>query len=257
MLGGRGERPGAVALVGIDGRGGRLGAVAELRDVAEALALGAKRVLLARLQPVRVLDQRLELVQPRALGDGPVLQLLDAPPGRDEVAPRLPGVLPPDPLRRPGERVEQVELVRRPRQPPLRELAREREQPVGRGDEVVARHAAPPRVGPRAPVDADTPGDDEPRLVLRPQVLERLEAPPRRRSPPARRAPPPRTPPSPPRRRGRVALRPEQQPDRLRDDRLPGAVSPVSATSPGASSSSASRMRTRFSIRSLRSTSRS
>src|SRR6185295_3359334 len=119
---------------------------AELRDVAEALALGAKRLLLARLEPVRVLDQRLELVQSRALRVGAVLQLLDAPPGRDEAAPRLPRLLPPHALGRPGECVEQVELVRRPRKPPLRELAREREEPVGRGDEVVARHAAPPCV---------------------------------------------------------------------------------------------------------------
>ena len=201
VFGGRRERPGALALVGIDRRCGRMGAVAELRDVAEALALGTKRVLLPRLQPVRVLDQRLELVQPRALGVGAVLQLLDAPPGRDEAAPRLPGLLPPRPLRRPGERVEQVELVRRPREPPLRELAGEREQPVGRGDEVVACHAAAPRVGARAPVGANAPGDDEPRLVVRPAGRGAPRGRPRRRSPPARRAPPPRRPPSPPRRR--------------------------------------------------------
>ena len=66
--------------------------------------------------------------------------------------------------------------MRRPREPPLRELAREREQPVGRGDEVVACHAAAPRVGARAPVCANAAGDDEPRLVVRPQVAERLEA---------------------------------------------------------------------------------
>ena len=223
VFGGSRERPGALALVGIERRCGRMGAVAELRDVAEALALGTKRLLLPRLQPVRVLDQRLELVQPRALGVGAVLQLLDAPPGRDEAAPRLPGLLPPRPLRRPGERVEQVELVRRPREPPLRELAGEREQPVGRGDEVVACHAAAPRVGARAPVGANAAGDDEPRLVVRPEVVERLEAVLVEEALRhvelrlhvglrARRADEPR-----------VTFRPEQQPDRLREDRLPGA----------------------------------
>ena len=114
----------------------------------------------------------------------------------------------------------------RARQTSLRELAGEREQAFGRGDEVIARDGAPPGVGPRAPVGRDASRDDETRLVVRPEVAQRLEA--FLVEEPvghvqlrldvrlgARGAD-----------RGRVALRAEQEADRLGHDRLAGARLP-------------------------------
>ena len=109
------------------------------------------------------------------------------------------------------------------RKPALGELPGERKQPLGRCDEVVAGNAATPRVGARAPVLRHAPGDHEPGLVGGPQVAERLEA--VLVEEPvgdvelcldirlgARRAD-----------GGPVALRAEQEADRLRDDGLAGA----------------------------------
>jgi len=95
---------------------------------------------------------------------------------RRECAPPVACPVPSHPLLGTGERVEEIELVRGPREPPLRELSREREQPVGRGNEVVAGHAAAPGVCTGASVCSHAAGDDEPRLVVRPQVAQRLEA---------------------------------------------------------------------------------
>ena len=146
------------------------------------------------------------------------------------------------------------ELMRWPGEPSLRELAREGEQPVRGGDEIVASDRPPPRVGTRAPVGRYPPGDDEARLVFGTQVAERLE--PVLLEESLRNVQlglDVRLGPRCADGRG-VALRPEQEADRWVKIVLPAPVSPVSATSPGASSRSASRMRTRFSIRSLRST---
>ena len=78
-LGGRGERAGALPVVRLDRRHGGLGALAELGDVPHPLAFGAERVLLARLEPVGVLDERLELGEPRPLGVGAALELVEPP----------------------------------------------------------------------------------------------------------------------------------------------------------------------------------
>ena len=154
-------------------------------------------------------------------------------------------------LGRARERVEHRELVARPREPPLLELAAHREQALDRGGDVLARGAAPPRVGARAPVGEDPPRDDERLLALGPQLRERAErvvvgqvelrldvrlA--------AGRAD-----------RRRVAARAEQQADRVREDRLARAgLAGDRVQARRRSSSSASRMRTRFSMRSRRST---
>jgi hypothetical protein len=71
--------------------------------------------------------------------------------------------------------VEDVELVARPREPALLELAGHRDQPFGRGGEVLARDRAPPRVRARAAVAEDAPRQHEARLVLRRQLGERGE----------------------------------------------------------------------------------
>ena len=161
-----------------------------------------------------------ELGEPLPLGVCAALELVEPPRGGGERAPGVPGLAATHALVGPHEGVEQVELVGRPREPPLRELAGEREQPVGRGHEVVAGDAATPRVRPGAPVGGDAPGDHEAGLVVGPKLPERLE--PLLVEEPLRDvelgldvrlgAGGPDG--------GGVALRAEQQPDRLRDDRL-------------------------------------
>ena len=120
-----------------------------------------------------------------------------------------------------AERIEDVELERRTREPALLELARHRDEALHRGCDILARDRPAPRVCARAPVAEDPPRDDEPGLALGPQLGERgelvvVEEPFRhvelgldvRLGPVAAD-------------RRRVGARPEQQPDRLREDRLP------------------------------------
>ena len=161
-----------------------------------------------------------ELGEPLALGVGAALEVVESPCGRGERAPGVPGLAATHALVGPDEGVEQVELVGRAREPPLRELPGERQQPVGGGHEVVAGDAATPGVRPGAPVGGDAPGDHEAGLVVGPKLPERLE---------------PLLVEEPLRHvqlgldvrlgtggadGGSVALRAEQEPDRLRDDRL-------------------------------------
>ena len=74
-----------------------------------------------------------------------------------------------------GERVEHAALVRGAREAPLLELAAHREQRLGRGRDVFARGASPPRVGARAPVREDPPREHDVVLALGPQLGERAE----------------------------------------------------------------------------------
>ena len=74
-LGRGGKRARSLSVVRLDRRGSGLRPLRELRDVAEPLALGAERVLLARHEPLGVLDERRELLEPRALRAGPLLEL--------------------------------------------------------------------------------------------------------------------------------------------------------------------------------------
>ena len=200
------------------------------------------------LEAVRVGDERAQLVEPR-LGRGRVAgQLVVGAARGGQLAPgaarRARGV------GRAGERVEHRELVGRPREPALLELAAHREQRLDRRGDVLARGAPAPGVGARAAVGEDPPREDERLLALGAQLGELAErlvvgqvelrldvglVRRRRRS-------------APPRRARRAAGR-----SRSRGSSCPRPVSPVIAFSPGSSSSSASRMRTRFSIRSRRS----
>ena len=118
------------------------------------------------------------------------------------------------------EGVEDVELVRGPRETPLLELSRHRDQPLGRRGKVFACDRASPCVCTGAAVGEDPPRERQARLVLRLQVGERrdlavveeafgylqlgLDVRLASCGPD----------------RGRVALDAEQQPDRLREDRL-------------------------------------
>ena len=119
--------------------------------------------------------------------------------------------------------VEHVELVRGPGEPALLELAGHRDQALGGGREILSRDRAAPGVRARAAVPEDTPGEHEAGLVLGRELgeagqllvveeaLRQVElgldvglA--------GRGAD-----------RAGVALRAEQEADRLREDRLPGA----------------------------------
>ena len=119
---------------------------------------------------------RAELRETLPLGVRAALDLLQPPVCGDERAPRVPRLGSPGELVVSGERVEQVELVRRPSQPPLRELAGQREQPLRTGDHVLARDAPPPRVRARAAVGCHASRDDQTRLVVGPEVAKRLQA---------------------------------------------------------------------------------
>ena len=164
-----------------------------------------------------------KLCQARPLAVGALFELLDTPGRRGKRAPRIPRFRPACALLGADERVEQLELVARTRKPPLSELAGEREQPVRGGDEVVAGDAPAPGVSAGATVAIHAARDDEPGLVVRPQLAQRLHAVLVEEALGdvelrldvrlgACRAD-----------GCSVALRAEQQPDRLGDDRLPRA----------------------------------
>ena len=186
--------------------------------MAQPLALGAQLVLRVGAQSLRRGGERAQLVEPRRRGVGVARDLLVAPPRGGQLAPGRSRLGPSQLV--PGERVEHVELVRRPRETALLELAGHGEQPLHERRHVLARCAPPPGVGARAAVREDAARDDEAVLVLRPQLGERLElvlVEQRLRQVELRldvclvRARPDVR---------RVAARAEQQPDRLRQDRL-------------------------------------
>ena len=253
-LGGAGEACGPFAVVGRERLGGRLGGGRELGDVPEPLPLGAQALLGVRLEPLGGRGERGELLEPRGGGCCVAGELVVAAAGGGELAPRDARLAPAAPLLLAAEGVEHVELVGRPAEAALLELARHRDQPLGRGGEVLARDAAAPRVGARAPVREHAAREHEALLAVGPQLGERLEA--LLVEHPV----------------GHVQLgldvglagaradveasplAPSRSPIACARIVFPAPVSPVIAFSPGPSSSSASRMSTRFSIRSRRST---
>jgi hypothetical protein len=120
------ERRGALAVLGCQ-RVRRLGSgLRELGHMPEPLALSPERVLAVRLEPIGVLDEGLQLREPRRLLRGACAQLLVAPAGRAEGTPGRPQLGPHPELVVTDERVEDVELVRGPGEPALLELARHR-----------------------------------------------------------------------------------------------------------------------------------
>ena len=150
----------------------------------------------------------------------------------------------------PRERIEHVALVGRPRETALLELAAHRDQRLRGGRDVLARRAPPPGVRPGAAVGEDPPREHDVVLAFRPQLGERAE---RLVVDAVELGLDVRLVPGGADQR-RIALRAEQETDRVREDRLPAPVSPVIAFSPRPSSSSASRIRTRFEMRRRRST---
>ena len=190
-------------------------------------------------------------------GTGVAGQVFVAPLRRFQLPPGQRGFPTPLELLGAAERVEHVELERRARKPPLLELPRHRDQALCGGRNILARDRASPRIRSRPPVGEHPPREHEPRLAFGSQLGERgqflvVEEPVRN-----------------------VELRLDVGLGRVGADRgsiclcaekrarwparrssSPAPVSPVTAFSPGPNERSASRMRTRFSIRSLRSKTR-
>ena len=183
----------------------------------QALPLGAQLVLLARAEALGVGRERAELLEARLGGRRVPRELVVRTPCRRE--------LPPGAARgarsvgRPGVGVQRRELVRGPCEPALLELAAHGEQRLDRRRDVLARGAPAPGVGARAPVGEDPPREDERLLALRAELGELAEGLVVRevelgldvrlvggRSD-----------------HRRLPTGAEQEPDRVREDRLPGA----------------------------------
>src|SRR5581483_3504958 len=189
----------------------------EVGHVADPLALGAQPLLVVRLHSLRVLDERAELGEPRPGERGVRGQFLVAAASGLERAPRITRFGTARELLLPAEAIEHLELVGRPREPPLLELARHRDDALDHRGNVLPRGGPAPRVRARAAVGEDAAGDEQRVLVLRPQLAELVEL--RReielsldvrlRAGSADEA--------------FAALRTEEQAERLREDRLPRA----------------------------------
>ena len=188
-----------------------------------------------RSQPVGALDEVAQRLDARRRRAGVAGDLVVVPSRRDRARAR-PARASPSPLEllRADEGVQHVELVGGPREPPLLELARHRDQPLRRGGEILARDRAPPRVRPRAAVGEHAAREDEARLVLRPQLGERLRARSSSKNPSgtsssastyASLAAGPTA--------AGIALDAEQQPDRLGEDRLARAGLAAEHVEPG------------------------
>src|SRR6185436_1559917 len=145
----------ALPVVGREGERGGRGGLGQLRDVTEALALVAQLVLGLRLEAGRVLRQRAQLGDALGGRGGVARQLVVAAPCGLERAPRASRLAAPTLLLVADERVEHVELVRRPREAALLELARHRDQPLRRSSDVLACRAPAPGVGAGAAVGED------------------------------------------------------------------------------------------------------
>ena len=139
------------------------------------------------------------------------------PPRRHQLAPRRARFRTPLQLLVATEPVEDLELVRGTRKPPLLELAGHGDDALDRGGHVLAGGRSPPGIGAGPPVTEHPPGYEQRVFVLGPEIGQLVELVRdvelgldiglRARGPDERV----------------VALRPEQEPDSLREDRLPGA----------------------------------
>jgi len=181
--------------------------------VAKPLALGAKLRLGAGLQPFRVVDERTELGDALLTRGRAVPQVVEPPSRSRDLSPGDSRLGAPHSVFR--IRVEDGELERRTREPALLELTRHRDRPFRRRRHVLARRRTSPRIGARAAVPEDAAREHDAGLVLRPQLGEHvrrlaveldLDVRLRRGRPDHRR----------------VGACPEQEPDRLGEDRLPG-----------------------------------
>ena len=148
------------------------GGLGQLGDVAEPLAFRAEGVLRARHETLGPLDELPQLLEPLGAPRFRARELVPMPAGGRELPPGACVVGTQTELLLADERVEDVELERRPREAPLLELARHREQPLHERRKVLPRDCAAPGVGSGAAVGEDPPRRDEPGLFLRPELGE-------------------------------------------------------------------------------------
>ena len=140
--------------------------------MAKPLPLGPERVLPARLEAFRGLGERGQLGEASLLGRGSARQLVVPLPCCCELAPGDPRLSAAPELRLAAVRVEHVELVRGPGEPPLLELAGHRDQPLRCGREVLAGDGAAPGVGARSAVREHAAREHEAGLILRCELGE-------------------------------------------------------------------------------------
>jgi hypothetical protein len=191
--------------------------------VAHSFAFCAEPLLVVRLQALRVLDERAQL------GDSSLgrrlarLELGVAAPRLERLPPRHARVSAPCSLLVADKRIQNVELVGGACKPSLLELPRHSDRPFGDHGEILTCRASSPRVGAGPSVGEDPAGQHEAVLALRAELREcfgtllledrlrqielRLDV----RLVRARAD------------EARVALRAEQETDRLGEDRLAGA----------------------------------
>ena len=129
--------------------------------MAQPLSVDAQPLLFPLLHAFRVLRQRAQLGQ-TGLGERRIRgQLLVALAGYLQLAPcgsqRL--------AVNAGETIQQLELIRRPREAPLLELARHRNDPLDRGGDVLACRSTAPGVRARPPVCEHATRDQQRVLV--------------------------------------------------------------------------------------------
>ena len=215
--------PGGSLLLGVERLGARGRRVRQLRHVPEPSPLGQQPVLVPGVHPLGARDELGELRQALGAARGRSGKLVAAAASRDQPAPGPLELGAATQLLLADEGVQDVELMRGSGEAALLELAGHREQPLDERREVLTRDGPAPRVRARSPVREHPPRGDEPLLPGRPQLGDGLE---------------PRVVEDPlwevelgldvrllrPRAEVRgVAGRAEQEPDRLRQDRLPGA----------------------------------
>ncbi len=147
----------------------------EIGDVAQPLALGLQPLLVAGAEPGRALDQLGQLRQMRLPPRRRLGQLVAAAARGGQLLPG-PGVLgAAAQLLLAGERVEDVELVGGAGKTALLELARHGDQPLDERGQLLARDAAAPGVGARAPVGEDPPRGDQTRFLCGLELGDRGE----------------------------------------------------------------------------------
>ena len=140
----------------------------ELVHVPEPFPLAAQRILGVRGEAFGVLDERPQLGQPSLLVGSPLPELVMALAGSAQLAPGGPELDSEPELLLAGKRIEDIQLVGRPGQAALLELAGHRDQPLASSSEILARRASAPRVRARAPVGEHAPCEHKPFLALGP-----------------------------------------------------------------------------------------
>jgi hypothetical protein len=143
--------------------------------VPEPLALATQLILSTGLEPRRVVDERPQLRKPRLCSSGAGLHLVVATPGSGQFPPGGSEFGTPALLLVPEEGIENVQLVGRPREPALLELAGHGDEPLAGGGEIFSRSGAAPGIRARAPVREDTSRHNELLLVFGTELGERDE----------------------------------------------------------------------------------